>query len=256
MSGTEIGAIVQARRGSSRLPNKVIKLIQGKPMLAHVISRVKRAKLVDSVFLATTDRPEDRMLAKIADEEGIGIFYGSQDDVLDRYYKCATRFGIKNIVRITADCPLIDPGIIDMTVTKFLEEKYDYVGNAIVPTFPDGLDVEVFSFQALEKAWKNAALVSEREHVTPYIWKNPGLFKLGEYSSGTNLSHMRWTVDNKEDMVFVRRVYRHLYPSKKFFSYIDVLALLERQPGLAAINIKISRNEGYKKSIENDRKIR
>lgn len=250
-------AIIQARRGSTRLPDKVMKPILGIPMLLHVIRRIQRSKLIAKVYLATTDLSEDQILGKIVQSANVQTFFGSANDVLDRYYRTAVKFGIDYIVRITADCPLIDPSITDKTIEKFLEGNYDYVSNAQNPTFPDGLDTEVFTFNTLEKAWKNAKMSSEREHVTPYIWKNPLLFKLGEFSNNSvNLSHMRWTVDNKEDLNFVRRVYRHLYPKNPNFDYHDVLTLLERHPKLMQINNNITRNEGYNKSLKKDRLIK
>lgn len=251
----EFYVIIQARRGSSRFFSKVTKNILGKPMLYHVIRRVQYASLVSEIVLATTKRQEDVGLEKIAAAAGIKTYFGSSDDVLDRYYQAARKFGFKQIVRITADCPLIDPFIIDSTIKKFSSNSYDYVSNSMHPTFPEGLSVEVFTFDALEMAWNEADMMSEREHVTPYIRKNPDKFKSSELSNDVNLSHLRWTVDYKADLEFVRRVYRHLFRINPYFNYHDILQLLEENPHLTSINAGIERDEGYKKSIREDRRI-
>lgn len=247
--------IIQARRGSSRFFSKVTRSIVGKPMLYHVIRRTKHADLVSEVILATSKKQEDKILEDIATATGIRTFFGNSDDVLDRYYQAAKEYGIRNVVRITADCPLIDPGIIDRTIEKFREGSFDYVSNSIRPTFPEGLSVEVFSFEALERAWLEARLMSEREHVTPYIWKNSNRFKLGELSNTLNLSHLRWTVDYKADLAFVKVVYHNLFKINPYFSYSDILQLLERKPHLKSINAGIKLREGYEKSLREDREF-
>jgi len=252
----KIVAIIQARVGSTRLPRKVLRRIAGKPMLWHVIERVKRARLVDAVVVATTEKREDSVVEKIAKECGVECFRGSEEDVLDRYYRAAERFGADVVVRITADCPLIDPELIDRAIELFLSGNFDYVSNTLPPTYPDGLDVEVFSFNALEKAWRMARMASEREHVTPYIRNHPEIFTLGNLKSEVDLSHMRWTVDRIEDLEFVREVYRELYRKGKNFHMKEVLRLLEDKPELAEINRHIERDEGYKKSLREDRVVK
>jgi spore coat polysaccharide biosynthesis protein SpsF len=248
-----IAVIVQARRGSSRLPDKVMKNIVGRPMLYHVLERVKRAGSVSRVCLATTTSRQDKILAGIAAKLGVETFFGSETDVLDRYYGAAKRLGAKDIVRITADCPLMDPSVIDKVVSEYLKGRYDYASNIIEPTFPDGLDVEVFSFRALERAWKEARLKSEREHVTPYIWKNPNTFRLKSVKNKRDLSDHRWTVDHVKDLEFARQVYRQLYTKDPQFGYADVLSLLKRNPEITSINKGTSRNEGYRTSLAQDK---
>lgn len=249
----KIVAIIQARMGSTRLPGKVLKDICGKPMLWYVIERVKRAKLINEIVVATTTNVEDDEIIKIAEQCGVKTFRGSKDDVLDRYYQAAKEFEADIIVRITADCPLIDSEIIDKTVEFFLKGDFDYVSNTVKPTFPDGLDVEVFSFGALKEAWENATKLSEREHVTPYIRRNPEKFKIGSFEAEHDLSHLRWTVDREEDLRFVREVYKRI--GKEIFHMQDVLELLRKHPELAEINRGIKRNEGYEKSLREDREI-
>lgn len=246
-------AIIQARVGSTRLPGKVLKEICGKPMLWYVIERVKRAKLINEIVVATTTNAEDDEIVKIAEQCRVKTFRGSEDDVLDRYYRAAKEFKADVVVRITADCPLIDPEIVDKTVEFFLKGDFDYVSNTVRPTFPDGLDVEVFSFDALKKAWENATKLSEREHVTPYIRKHPEKFKIGSFEAEHDLSHLRWTVDREEDLRFVREVYERI--GKEIFHMQDVLELLREHPELAEINRGIKRNEGYEKSLREDREI-
>ena len=252
----KIVAIIQARVGSTRLPRKVLERIEGRPMLWHVVERVKKAKLVDEVVIATTDREEDSAVEKIAKDCGVGFFRGSEEDVLDRYYGAAEKFGADIVVRITADCPMIDPEIIDQAIRFFLDGDYDYVSNTFPPTYPDGLDVEVFSSNALRMAWAEARKASEREHVTPYIRNHPEIFKLGNLKLEVDLSHMRWTVDRPEDLKFVREIYKKLYRENKMFYMRDVLRLLEEKPELMEINKHIERDEGYKKSLREDRIVK
>lgn len=252
----KVVAIIQARVGSTRLPRKVQKSIAGRPMLWHVIERVKRAKLVDEVVLATTSKEEDKPLLDLVKESGIKGYAGSDEDVLDRYFQAATQFGADVIVRITADCPLIDPEIIDKVVKHFLDGDFDYVTNTLKPTYPDGLDVEVFSYEALRKAWGEARMASEREHVTPYIRKHPELFRFRNVEHEKDFSSMRWCVDTEKDLEFVREIYKRLYGKGKIFGMREVLNLLEKHPELMEINKGIARNEGYAKSLREDSVVR
>lgn len=250
-----IVAIIQARVGSTRLPKKVLAEIEGKPMLLHIIDRVKQAKRIDKIIIATTDLPEDKVIEEIAKNSGVEYFAGSEKDVLDRYYKAVKKFGADIIVRITGDCPVVDPELIDKTVKFFLETSCDYASTAYPKTtFPDGLDIWVFSFQALEKAWKEAVLPSEREHVTPYMWKHRELFKIATFQNNEDLSNMRWTVDEQIDLKFIRAIYKRLYKPGKLFLMKDILNLLNKEPELAKINQSISKDEGYKKSLKEDEK--
>lgn len=259
----KVVAIVQARVGSTRLPKKVLKRILGKPMLWHVINRLKKAKLIDEIVVATTQREEDELIVRLSDESGVKSFAGSEEDVLDRYYQAAKTHKADVIVRITADCPLIDPHVVDRVVKHFLDGDFDYVSNTCVEpwaackqTYPDGLDTEVFSFNVLKNAWKEAKMQSEREHVTPYIWKQPDVFKIGRVQYSKDLSHMRWSVDYEKDLRFVREVYRRLYKKGGFFNMEDVLTLLSKYPELMEINSEILINKGYFKSLEKDKMVK
>lgn len=248
-----IAVIIQARMGSTRLPGKVLKDIAGRPMLAHVLRRVERAELSDEVVIATTVGESDDPIVSFCEEKGVSYYRGSEEDVLDRYYKAAKNIGASDIIRVTSDCPLIDPNTVDEVVDVYLEESCEYASNTIERTYPDGLDVEVFSHEVLEEAWNQAKLRSEREHVTPYIWKNDDLFEICHVKQNRDLSDLRWTVDEPEDLEFVREVYSHL--SKKEFGFQEVLGVLEDNEHLTEINSHIEINEGYQKSIEEDRKV-
>jgi spore coat polysaccharide biosynthesis protein SpsF len=184
--------------------------------------------------------------------KGIECFRGDLDDVLDRFYHAALQCDPDHIVRITGDCPLLDPEVMDGVIEKHIEGNYDYTSNTAPPSFPDGLDVEVFRFSALADAWKEARLHSEREHVTPFIRNNPGRYRMGNLLNGEDLSSLRWTVDERRDLDFVRRVYEYLFPEDPAFGMDDVLRLLEQKPELMEINCGIARNEGYYKSLRED----
>ena len=249
----KVVAIIQARMGSKRLPGKVMKEIVGKPMLYYVINRVKYAKELDNIVIATTNLKEDSQILDLASEMGVISYAGSENDVLDRYYQSAIISKAEVIVRITADCPLADPNVIDKVVRYYLINDFDYVGTSIIPTYPDGIDVEVFSFTSLKKAWSEAKLSSEREHVTPYIWKNPNIFKIGNLKNAKDISYMRWSVDDQRDLEFMREVYKRLYVTDTLFYMEDVVDLLMKNPELMDINKDIARNEGYFKSLEEDK---
>lgn len=249
-----ITAIIQARMSSIRLPGKVLLDIEGKPLLAHVVDRVRLARLIDRIVIATTENEKDRAIINFAEGEGIPFYVGSEDDVLDRFYRTAKERAAENIVRITPDDPFKDPEVIDKVVDYYLGHggEVDYVSNTIKPTYPEGLDVEVFSFNALERAWREAKAPSEREHVTPYIWNHPELFRLANIENDEDLSDMRWTLDNEADLRFTREVYARLYHGQVFLMK-DILALLHTEPELAHINQGAARNAGYLKSLEQER---
>lgn len=228
-------AIIQARMGSSRLPGKVLEDLAGQPMLARVINRTSRAETIDEVIVATTTLPEDDVIELMCQTRGNHFFRGSSDDVLDRYYQTAMTFGADVVVRITSDCPLIEPEIIDRTVKGFLNcSGADYVSNTLERTYPRGLDVEVFSFAVLKQVWEEDDNPAWREHVTPYMRRSPGTFRVFNVSSGVDYSHMRWTVDTQEDLVFVRRIYDYFQTDS--FHWEDVLGFLRSQPDLLDIN--------------------
>jgi glutamate-1-semialdehyde aminotransferase/spore coat polysaccharide biosynthesis protein SpsF (cytidylyltransferase family) len=241
-------AIVQARMGSTRFPGKTLAEIEGRPMLWHVVNRARRARLIDKVVVATTDQPADDPIAELCHDEGIPCFRGSEDDVLDRFYRAAQKHAADVVVRITADCPLIDPVVIDEIVSRFNAGDCDYISNTFRYTFPDGLDTEVFSFEALDRAWREARKPSEREHVTPYL--RTGKFRTANVMSGAaeNLSSQRWTVDHASDLDFVRRIYAGL-SGHGDFGFQDVLELLRRRPDLAATQTETIINEGYYRSL-------
>ena len=248
-----IAAIIQARMGSTRLPGKTLMDISGHPMLWHVVNRARQIEALDETVVATSDNASDDSIVAFCKQERIPCFRGDEDDVLDRYYQAAKWIGADVIVRITPDCPLIDPDVVDDVVKCYVDGDYDYVSNTDPPTFPDGLDTEVFSFEALERAWREAKLQSEREHVTPYIRKHPELFRIGNVTYGEDLSSMRWTVDEPQDLEFVRAVYDHLESMSSGMA--DVLDVLKKHPELMEINAGIGRNEGYQKSVREDRSM-
>lgn len=242
-------AIIQARMGSTRLPRKVMLNILGKTVLWHVANRVSQARSIDELIIATTIDVEDDAVAEFCRVNDILVFRGSENDVLDRYYQCAKEYDIKDIVRITSDCPLHDPNVIDIVVDEYLIGDYDYVSNTIEYTFLDGLDVEVFSFDALEEAWKNAKLPSEREHVTPYIRKNEGFTKKN-VSSSKKYPPYRLTLDYQEDYEFIKKIYEGI--GKEMFYLDDIAKFLEKNPELLRINQHIEMNEGYTASLKAD----
>jgi len=241
-------AIIQARMGSSRLRGKSLAQIENKPMLGHVISRVKRATLVDRVVVATSTAEADDAIEKVCAEMGVACYRGSENDVLDRFYHAARAEKAAQIVRITADCPLIDPEVVDRVVRRFQRGDLDYASNAMVRTYPDGLDTEICSFAALERAWHEASKTSEREHVTPYLRSEKFRTANVESDSPSMYQHYRWTVDEAEDLEFIRAVYRAL-SAKEMFVMKDVLELIEKNPGLEKMNSEIVSNRGYYKSL-------
>lgn len=249
-------AIIQARLGSTRLPGKVLKKILGKPMLERMIERLRRSKTIDKIIVATTNNQEDKKIIVLAKKIGVDFYLGSESDVLDRYYQAAKKFGTDGIVvRLTGDCPVLDPKVVDQVVNfyKKNKEKFDYVSNVRPPTFPDGMDVEVFSFKVLEKAWHFSKLPSEREHVTAYIANHPEIFRIGNLQSKKDFSSLRLTVDNEEDLVLIKKIYQLLHKSNTFFTLKDILKLSESRPSLFLINRHIQRNEGYLKSLEKEK---
>ena len=252
---SEIVGIIQVRSDSTRFPQKALVDILGKPMIIHLLERIKKSKLIDQLVIATTTRKIDDPIVEVVRECGISIFRGSYEDVLDRYYQAAKKYHADIIVRITGDCPLIDPHIVDMVIQHFLENEYHYVSNVLEPTYPDGLDVEVLSYEALKKTWKEARLLSEREHVTSYIRNHPERFRISNVRNTVDLSHLRWTVDHEKDLEFVKEIFERLYNKKPFFLMDDILRLLKKYPKLKEINARIQRNEGYVRSLKKDKVI-
>jgi glutamate-1-semialdehyde 2,1-aminomutase len=254
-STLKIVAIVQARMGSTRLPNKVMMPICGVPMIELLLDRLANAQELDQIIVATTEDKRNNPLIQHVKNIGYACEQGSENDVLDRFVCAAHKHQADIVVRITGDCPLLDPVIIDNMIVMFKNGKYDYITNSNPPTFPDGLDAEVMSFYCLEEAHKNSFLHSEREHVTPYLRAHPEKYRLGNYASNIDLSHMRWTVDEPEDFEFVSLVYHNLYSGNDIFSTEQILALLKERQGFQEINSRFERNEGYKKSFREDAKF-
>lgn len=248
----KVVAIIQSRMGSTRLPGKSMAEVCGKPLLAHVIARVGKARRVHTLMVATTEDREDSRIAEFCADQNTPCYRGSVNDVLDRYFQAALSQKADVIVRITGDCPLIDAQVVDATIDEFLKGDCDYAANVLPPTFPDGLDTEVFSMETLEKAWREAKLSSEREHVTPYIYKHPELFRLRNHANAQDLSHMRWTVDQAADLELIRIILDR--PGGIDLSMQDIVELFKNDPQLAQVNAGIQRNEGYAKSIAEETK--
>src|SRR5262245_10854566 len=220
----KVTAIVQARSASRRLPGKVLLPVAGKPILQHELERILRARQINELILATTKDPKDDPVAALGVAVGCKVFRGDENDVLDRFYQAARESAADVVVRLTGDEPFMDPALIDEITGSFIAGRvHDYLSNTLNPTYPDGLDVEVFEFSALENAWRNAELPSEREHVTPYIYNNSDLrggnrFLARNYPFAADLSHLRWTLDESLDLEVVREVYERLYPANPDFS--------------------------------------
>lgn len=244
-------AIVQARMGSTRLPAKILKPLAGKPALWHVVDRLRQARGLEEVVVATTVKPADDVVEAFCSQHAIPCFRGSEEDVLDRYYQAALHFGADPVIRITSDCPVIDPMIVDDVIGGFLAGRFDVYG--LGGEFPDGLDCECFAFWVIEDAWRNATLPSEREHVGVYMGNHPEKYHMGAHEPFKGLSHMRWTLDEEADLRFLEAVFGRLYSPERTFLARDVLELLDREPALMTINTGIVRNEGLLKSLEKDK---
>lgn len=244
-----LGCIIQARMSSTRLPGKVMMNIDEKNiMLYYVIQQIKFSKLANNIVIATTEN--DDIIVDFATKMNINYFRGETNNVLDRYYQCAKNFSISPIVRISADDPLIDPTIIDKVIEKFYSDSYDYVSNTHPRTFPQGNEVEIFSFETLETAWKYAKKTSEKEHVTPYIYNNKEKFRIANVEHSKNLSFLRWTVDRQNDLDFVRLIVSKI--QKIPILMTEILDVLSKEPNLLDINKDHVVDEGYIKSIAKD----
>jgi spore coat polysaccharide biosynthesis protein SpsF (cytidylyltransferase family) len=247
-AASRVVGILQARVGSTRLPGKVLLPAVGTPLIVHMIQRVRRAATLSALWLATSASPENDPLAALGSELGVPVFRGSEDDVLSRFAEIAERASADVVVRLTGDCPLHDPGVIDEVVRHFLRADADYVSNSLVPTYPDGLDVEVFSRTALDRAHREAQTPLQREHVTPYIHRfhdGPGPFRVEHHRGPADFSHLRWTVDEPADYEFVRQVFEALHPANPAFGWLDVVALVTRKPALLGQSSGIPRNQRY-----------
>ncbi|AFH49230.1 Polysaccharide biosynthesis protein [Ignavibacterium album JCM 16511] len=238
-----IVTVIQARTGSTRLPNKVLMPLTGKTLLERMIERIQWSELAGKIIVATTEEKSDDVIQEICEKNNFQIYRGSTEDLLDRHYQAAKLLNADAVVKIPSDCPLIDYKIIDKVITYFINnsEKYDFVSNLHPATYPDGNDVEIMHFSVLEDAWKNAKRKLEREHTTPYIWENPDKFRIGnvEWETGLNysMSH-RFTIDYPEDYEFIKRVFDELYHKNPKFSLEEILNLLEEKPEIKKINEK------------------
>lgn len=230
--------VLQARMSSTRLPGKVLKPILGRPMLGHQIDRIGRARRIDRLIVATSSEASDQLLADYCRELGVDCYRGSLNDVLDRYYQAARSYAPQHVMRLTGDCPLTDPALLDRIVAQHLREGNDYTSNVHERTYPDGLDAELFRYSLLEQAWREAHTPFEREHVTPYFYSTGPAFRRGAVKDTIDRSQWRWTVDYPEDFEFVSRVFEALFPVNPDFGLAEVCALLQRQPELALINAR------------------
>ena len=250
--------ITQARYGSTRLPAKILKKVNGVALLEIHLRRILKSKMTTKLKVATTEEEGSRYIIDICNKVGVEYHQGSVDDVLDRFYQTAKPENPDYVVRVTSDCPLIDPEIIDQVIKTCIDGGYDYASNTLIPTYPDGMDVEVFKFSALEKAWKEARLLSEHEHVTPYIKNNStvmggSIFKSFNVVNDVDLSELRITVDEQRDFEVIRALIENVGIDKHCADYVTYLNALK---DVKDINSSIVRNEGYAKSLANDKEIK
>jgi len=239
-------AIIQARLGSTRLPKKVFADLAGKPLIWHVINRLKYSNRINDIVLATTNSAVDDELASWATKEKVNLFRGSENNVLERFYFAAKQYSADIIVRITADDPFKDPLIIDQVIDKLLVENLDFAYNNNPPTFPEGLDTEVFTYNAIEKAYFQSNDDYEKEHVTQYFYRNSEFFKQSNLLNLKNLSHLRWTIDTELDYEMTKQVYNALYRENSIFQMNEILDLLNEKPEISQINIDVARSAMYK----------
>lgn len=248
-----ITAIIQARMGSTRLPGKVLLPLSDTTVLGHTVRQVRKAKKIGRVIIATSTNASDDAIELYCRQNNIEVTRGSLQDVLDRYYQAARRCGAEHIARITADCPLIDPAVIDRVAAEYEKGRCDYISTGrITTTFPDGMDTEIFSFKVLETAWKEAKLPSEREHVTPFIWNHQERFRVIEVKNGADLSAVRLTLDEEKDYTVLKRIVADV-PE---LSMDTILAYLKAHPEVAAQNASIAHEAGYFKSLQEDEKTK
>lgn len=230
--------IVQARMGSTRLPGKVLEMALGRPLLFYLVERLKRCKAIDEFVIATTTNPLDQQIVDFCKKNDAPYYRGSEEDVLGRFWHVAKEYEAEIIVRVCGDCPLIDPAVIDQVITLYKESypKYDYVSNTLTRTYPRGMDVEVFSFAALESAHQYSSLRNEREHVTPFIYRHPDRYRLGALTRTPDSSHYRLTLDTKEDLDLIKKLIEANYPKNPYFGLAELIASLESHPSWAKIN--------------------
>ena len=240
-----ISAIIQARMASTRLPGKTMKLLAGKPLIQHVIDRLSFSNTIDNIILATSVSASDDALSAWANDYGVSCYRGSEFDVLDRYYHAALVHNSSVVVRVTADDPFKDPFLIDSVVSFFRQYQLDFAYNNNPPSYPEGLDVEVFNFASLKKAAFASSDSFEREHVTQYFYRNPELFLQKNFCYKQNLSQLRWTIDTEVDYQMAQIVYNHLYVDGSIFTFHDILSFLSDHPEVASINSNVKRSSMY-----------
>jgi spore coat polysaccharide biosynthesis protein SpsF len=251
----DILTVIQTRRGSTRLPDKVLLPLQGKTLFVRQLERVKASRLCGRVIVATTTEREDDVIAGICRAENLDCYRGDPRDLLDRHYRAALKYGGDTVVKIPSDCPLIDPAVIDQVIGYWVRHsgEYDFVSNLHPATWPDGNDVEVMTFQALEEAWREAERPMEREHTTPFIWERPERFRIGnvtiEGGVDYSMTH-RFTIDYAADYQFIRAVFEDLYAVDPLFGVEEILALLEKSPDLYAINADLAGVNWYRHHLD------
>ena len=254
-SSSGIVTVVQARTGSTRLPNKVLRPLAGKPLLARMVERVLAAERVGTVVVATTTAPSDDPIAALCRDEDFHCYRGHADDLLDRHYQAGKLYDASTVIKIPSDCPLIDPRVIDQVISFYLDRPgdFDYVSNLHPATYPDGNDVEIMTMAALETAWRESTRPLEREHTTPYFWENPDRFRVGNITWETGLDYSmsrRWTIDYEEDYRFIRAVYDALYPNNPLFSLDDILDFLAEHPEVEALNSSYAGVNWYRNHLD------
>lgn len=250
-----IAAIIQARMGSTRCPGKTMRNIMGKSMLWYMLNQIKHSRYINKIIIATTVNEANEIIVEFCRKNNISYYRGSEEDVLDRFYQAAIKSHVDIIARVTSDCPLIDPKIVDDVIGYYLNND-DCVSVRTGPTYAEGHDVEVFPFSALEIAWKEAKLKSEREHVTSFLWKHSERFKIETLKSPQDLSHLRITVDEEIDFQVVKEIVESLYDEKKAIYLDDILRLYQEKPQIFKLNQSVIRNEGYLKSLARDEMVK
>lgn len=246
-------AMIQARCGSSRLPGKILMDLGGKPVLQRVIERVQKSKYIDEVIVVTSVDKQNLPVLRLCADLGVRVFAGAEDDVLDRYYQMAKLIKPEYVVRVTADCPCYDWAFLDRAIETMTPDT-DYLLD-VDETLPDGLDLEIIRYEALQQSWKEANLASEREHVTQYIRKHPELFHIQNFPCPIDgISNLRWTLDEQEDYLLIQKIYDHfLTKGSEYFLTQDILKFMQENPELSRINTKYARNEGLQKSLREDK---
>jgi spore coat polysaccharide biosynthesis protein SpsF len=239
-----IVAVIQARMGSSRLPGKVLMDLGGSTVLSRVVARLRRSRLINQVVVATSTSGGDDAIARACESLRVPCFRGLEDDVLGRYYDAAQEFGAEAVVRVTADCPIIDPEIVDQTIKIFHGKSVDYAANDVPRTFPRGLDTEVFTMSSLKLAWEQAREPHQREHVTPYFYEHPEIFRIASLVGEGDRTRYRWTLDTEDDLKLLRAIYLN-FLNGDGFGYAEVLALLQRKPERGDLNFGILQESRY-----------